>query len=521
MLSTLIESGFLTFEEFEELNEETDLGASLGAVIDGIFPNSREKGLFIGVMIPQKHIHVKSIKKIGGAISYRCSTKYLEGFARGNELVSERIWISAKQNVKEAIDTFASFIPSFTPKSSPPVGWNSWDYYFSTVSLKDVIENMDVIKSDQLLSEKIKYIAVDDGWQAYWGEWYPNYKFPGGIERLVEEITSRGFIPGIWTAPLIVKGETIPALRIPEMLVKDEYGDPQGCDDNSYLIDPTHPTSKKFLREIFTRLHAAGIRYFKIDFVHRLLQAKRLHDPSKGLYEAISDFCRLVRECVGEESFILGCGIPIQCGPGIVDAGRVGVDIHNLWSHVTWSMEGIVRLYWAHNRIWINDPDFLIVRGKDTSSEAVHNVTNFTANKPNPSRWRGGPDLSYEEAKSWASICLFCGGSIMSSDLLSVLNQNGMDIIRKCMEPTGISAEPLDLCDGPLPTLWLQKMPGETRLTIINWLDLPAEISFDFAKYGIPLPASVKEYWTDDEPIVDKGVVTVNVPVHGSKILVW
>ena len=49
-----------------------------------------------------------------------------------------------------------------------------------------------------------------------------------------------------------------------------------------------------------------------------------------------------------------------------------------------WVVDSILHNYWLHNRIWINDPDFLIVRGMDTSTEKETNVMNPNANNPNP-----------------------------------------------------------------------------------------------------------------------------------------
>ncbi|HHW31044.1 MAG TPA: hypothetical protein GXX20_05125 [Clostridiaceae bacterium] len=38
------------------------------------------------------------------------------------------------------------------------------------------MENIEEIKKDPILSEKIKYIVIDDGWEHMPGEWKLNYR---------------------------------------------------------------------------------------------------------------------------------------------------------------------------------------------------------------------------------------------------------------------------------------------------------------------------------------------------------
>ncbi len=46
-----------------------------------------------------------------------------------------------------------------------PIGWSTWDYYFTSATEDDVKENVDFIANDEVLSKKVRYIALDDGWQ--------------------------------------------------------------------------------------------------------------------------------------------------------------------------------------------------------------------------------------------------------------------------------------------------------------------------------------------------------------------
>ena len=82
-----------------------------------------------------------------------------------------------------------------------PIGWSTWDYYFTSATEDDVKENVDFIAADDVLSKKIRYIALDDGWQQREGDWKSGIRYPSGLKSLVQYINSKGFEAGIWIAP--------------------------------------------------------------------------------------------------------------------------------------------------------------------------------------------------------------------------------------------------------------------------------------------------------------------------------
>lgn len=515
------EEGLLTVADLEAAHRaQPPVGGVPTTLLCGAFPNSGEPGVFVGTLLPQRCLHrYDAARTPEGAVRLTATTHFPEGFSEAGKVASESSWLCATRPVGGAVDTFAAFLPATAPVT-PPVGWNSWDYYFSAVWLDDVIENMDAIRQDPVLSRPVRTIVVDMGWESKEGEWYPNYRFPGGLERLTAEIERRGFVPGVWTAPVSVQTLSVPGLRAAEMLVKNDHGDPFVC-GGQYLLDPTHPRAQEYLREIYTRLHQAGFRFFKVDYVSNVLRAPRFHDRSRGHLEVLRDLFRLIRECVGPESHLLGCSLPPEVGPGVVDSGRTGIDIHNHWSHVTWCFDALQLKYWLHGRVWVNDVDFLVVRGPDTSTEAVTNVTNPSAHLPNPPRWRRGPDLSAEEARTWASIVSLSGGSVFLSDRIAALNESGKRLLRQVITPTGVAARPLDLCDGERASLWLQQLPQEYRLTVINWADAPVTREIAFALLGLAAPARVTEWWSGASVPVADGALRLPLPAHGSAVLCW
>jgi hypothetical protein len=502
----------------KELNGQT----SRGSLFRGAFPNSRNPGIFLATRLPQKHKHFYNVEqKTPDSLHFSAVTQYLPSTGKGRNIVSETTWVSAHFNLRTALDVYGTHLPR-QENLQIPVGWSSWDYYFFSVTLADVIENMEALRSDPQLAEAVKYIVVDDGWQHLNGEWQPNYKFPGGLERLADEIRQRGFIPGIWTAPILVHANSTTALRHFDMLIKNEHGDPLPADvPGHYLLDPTHPGGREFLVELYTRLYRAGFRFFKADFVSSLLDGQHFYDASKGPYEVIAELFHIIRQCITPDSHLMGCSLPEECGPGLADSHRTGIDIHNQWTHVEWAVQSLQLAGWQHDLLGINDPDFLIVRGQDTSTEAETNVLNPEAHNPNPPRWRRGPVFTLDEARTWGTLVSLSGGSVFLGDRITRLNDSGRDLLHRLVRPTGVPALPLDLGDDRLPSLWLADLGDEIRLGLINWSDTTREIAFRFTDYQINPPATVRDFWSGDLLPIEQDTLIVRLPTHGSRYVAW
>ncbi|NLB41051.1 MAG: hypothetical protein GX815_02105 [Clostridiales bacterium] len=207
--------GFPTVKEALEIDTSCNL-------VTGAFKDNKTNGLFLGTVIPQVNRHLYTMKMLeGGELQYVCTTKYNSTVSIGNSLSSETTWISVNKNVKDSFDIYAVFVPYMLGDQKPAIGWNSWDYYYFSISMDALIENMEEVRKDKGLSENVKYFVIDDGWQHKYGEWEPNHKFPGGLERTVKEIKDRGFVPGIWLAPLFIDTQSYAGLTMPELLLKD------------------------------------------------------------------------------------------------------------------------------------------------------------------------------------------------------------------------------------------------------------------------------------------------------------
>ncbi len=456
----------------------------------GVVPKGNGPCFFIGTMLPQNTLQDYQAKTID-AHTLRVTAKvhFTRGQADQTELCSEWAWICDELPILQAMEAWAQKQPYLEKKEPIGYGWNSWDYYFETVSHQDIVENVEAIKADPVLSKKIKYITVDDGWSHDWGVWEPNYRFAKGMKYTADYIKEQGFIPGIWTAPLKINFECYYVRRHPELLVKNEYGDPYRVGRRCY-IDPTCPAGEKYIYDLYKGLYEAGYRYFKTDFIGDITTCPGFYDKEMGYYEVIRHMYAIIRSAIGGDARILGCNLPAEVGGGIVEANRTGLDIHNDWPTLKRVVGFLQMRFWWAEHIATVDSDFMLVRGEETSHQRPVNIlTEWNANRDR-AEGKEHKLFAAEEAKTWANISAFCGGNRMLSDRMVALNEKGLAILRE-----GLSFiehphyRPLDLGRKALAEYWCKNADGEEYLLIINFEDQPQKMG-----EGIDLPFAVEPF---------------------------
>ena len=352
-----------------------------------------------------------------------------------------------------------------TKPFATPIGWSTWDYYFTSATEDDVKENVDFISADSVFKEKIKYIALDDGWQQREGDWKSGSRYPSGLKSLVEYINANGFEAGIWIAPTRLHFLCGTIMRRNEFLIRNELGDPV-MDEDMYVLDPTHPDGERFLRETFTYLNDCGFKFYKLDFISNLLKQNRFYDTQAGPFDALEKLFQIARESVAEGSYLMGCSLPYGARADMADSRRTGLDIHNTYKHLKKCLEIYLCQYAVNEKIYRNDLDYLLVRGPETSIDKQYNVLlpwkGMYANEPTDEfRWRDGEDFSYIEAKSWCSIILMSGSAVFLGDKLPLLNEKGLELIRKTLQNVDFhAATPVFSGESGLPEIWRKEQTG-------------------------------------------------------------
>ncbi|MEU6427179.1 glycoside hydrolase family 36 protein [Microbispora sp. NPDC046973] len=296
-----------------------------------------------------------------------------------------------------------------------PTVWCSWYQYFSEVTQEDVAENLAAMDD---LAVPVDVVQIDDGYQAAPGDWLTSSGRFDDLPGLIRRIREHGRRAGIWIAPMVVARTSALFAAHPEWLVRDPAcGDPvfagDVLGDSCAALDLTHPGAAEYLAGTLRTMRGWGIDYFKIDFVYAGALEGRRHEDVTGV-EAYRHGLRLIREAIGPEAYLLGCGAPILPSVGMVDAMRVGPDIAAYWQNPSGhpsepsqanATRNTVARAWQHGRFWINDPDCLMLR----------------------------PEV--ERREDWARTVERYGGLRASSDRLRGLDEWGLETTRRLLTP--------------------------------------------------------------------------------------
>jgi alpha-galactosidase len=245
-----------------------------------------------------------------------------------------------------------------------------------------------------------------------------------------------------------------------------------------------------------------GYDYVKIDFIYAAAVEGRRHDPHATRAQAYRRGLEAIRRAVGGR-FVLGCGAPIGPSVGLVNGMRIGPDVAPSWHpearlgrRVSLSLpatanalRNAITRFWMHNRLWLSDPDCLLLRDSET-------------------------DLTPDEVRTLATVVAMSGGMVLDSDDLTRLSPERRRLLARLLPLRGAAALPLDMFQHDPPhVLW---RAADSLLAVINWADEATDVAV-----RLPLPAArLTDFWTGEDCGVHQGEVTFPLPSHASKLLV-
>jgi alpha-galactosidase len=295
------------------------------------------------------------------------------------------------------------------PLTPPPTVWCSWYHYFEHVTQDDVEEN---IAAAGELDLPIDVVQIDDGYQSEIGDWLTLSDRFASLERVVADIRAAGRRAGIWVAPFLVGERSVLAGDHPDWLVADTSPGSGWGDQRLFALDATSRGGEAWLREVFGTLRAMDIDYFKIDFIYAGAMEGRRAEPVDGV-TAYRHGLRVIREAIGPDAYLLGCGAPILPSVGLVDAMRIGPDIAHHYEPLDGDLSQPSQRAaaqnsrwraWQQGRFWVNDADCLVA----------------------------GPHV--ERREEWAEVVEHCSGLRSSSDRLRGLDAWGLETTRRLLQ---------------------------------------------------------------------------------------
>ena len=306
-------------------------------------------------------------------------------------------------------DRFAAAVgvPALRP---PPTVWCSWYHYFEHVSQDDVEENLAAIGD---LDLAVDVVQIDDGYEAEIGDWLTLSDRFASLRAVVDDIRRAGRRAGIWVAPFLMGARSAALREHPDWAIGG-VSPGHGWGQDLAALDVTHPGAQAWLREVFGSLAAMGIDYFKIDFIYAGAMEGGRAEPGTSGVDAYRQGLGLIRDAIGPDAYLLGCGAPILASVGLVDAMRIGPDI----AHHFQPQDGDLSQpsqraaaqnsrwrSWQQGRFWVNDADCLVA--------GTH----------------------VERREDWAEVVAAYSGLRSSSDRLRTLDAWGLKTTRRLLRP--------------------------------------------------------------------------------------
>lgn len=294
------------------------------------------------------------------------------------------------------------------PVPEAPTVWCSWYHYFANISQNDIIEN---VAAMERLGLDFDVVQIDDGYQEEIGDWLCVLESFGSLRDVTAQIRQSGRRAGIWVAPFLVSPRSRTYREHPEWLVGGATAG-WNWQAEQAVLDVTHPGAADYLRRVFTALCRMGIDYFKLDFLYAGALPGQRADRGVTPLMAYRHGLQLIRETVGPDAFLLGCGAPILPSIGLVDAMRVSPDTGPRYepadgdlskpSQLSAMLTGQARA-WQNGKFWVNDPDCLIAQ----------------------------PQVEHRE--EWAAYVIGYGGLAASSDRILALDEWGLEVTRRLL----------------------------------------------------------------------------------------
>lgn len=492
-------------------------------------------------------------KGISGLKSY-C---HFQGYALkpGEMVASEKLMIQESADPYSPLENWADVVHGiYKPRiwKDAPVGWIGWTWVDG--SNAERYQNV-VFRNARAIQKKlpgfgIKYIWVSignikDGLPGNWLKFDHN-NFSGTIKGLSESLAKSGIKLGFWIAPFWICAylkKEIEAMR--DCILKKTDGSfvvatewryglaAKMAKDKRpaiYTLDPSHPKTLKFLREVFTAYRKWGVRYYMIDFLASAVGRSYgknfdydiYHDTSliKGP-QVYRNGLKVVRKAAGPDTYLLSSSGPTFLNIGIADGARVGNDygegrsinpdtyfypatfvINNsdFWTSHKWATTNMASSYFTHRKFYLNDSGNVL-----------------SVDKP----------ISLNDARISATVFGINGGPMMLGDDIDRISEERIALIKKCLPRTDECAFPVDLFDSPYPdypkifhnkikTSW-----GEWDIvTIFNYDNNVLVKDIDLCRLGLNADAGyvLWEFWNEKYMGTVKESLHAIVPPNSVKV---
>ncbi len=368
-------------------------------------------------VVKKRGIFSEGINMISGGFNLECT-------ASGEEILPS-IFFSESGDLGSGLLRCAQEIAGCMGArvSKPPAfHWCSWYYMYEHFNQSILEEYLEGFKGKQV---GFRYIQIDSGYTSSQGDWLRmNHRFPEGLRKAAETIIRAGYKPGIWVSPFMVGDKSELFLRHPDWILRDlndmpvteitSYNEPKAFgngDCNYYVLDTSNPEALMHIKNVFETLRSWGFSLFKTDFMfwnmHDTSKVKR-YAPSLTSVEIFRNTLEVIRQAIGEDSYLLGCISPFLPSVGYADGMRIAGDVGAQWGGAYGPVNMLRELVadnYFNNVYWQNDPDAVLLRDFD-----MH--------------------LDPREITSLALLQALSGGAVTTSDPIHLISKERLELLR-------------------------------------------------------------------------------------------
>jgi len=486
-----------------------------------------------GVLESGRAFGTAFVRREGGALRIELEQRLERPLAPGASLELEPIQLALGADAAALLEAFADAHGAFARarRFAPfQAGWCSWYHFFHDVTEAAFLRNLDALAGarDEV---PIDLVQLDDGYQRAIGDWLEtNEKFPSGLPAMAHAVRDAGFHAGLWTAPFCVVPESRVLAAHPDWLLREADGRAplRGLhhgvwtqDGWVYVLDPTHPAVFVHLERTYRALFEMGFGYLKLDFLYAAALRGAGRDPHATRAERLRRGLEAVRSGAGEHAFLLGCGCPLGPAVGLVDGMRIGPDTGPHWEPLPIAripglestvpagrnaLRNTLARAWMHRRLWLNDPDCLMTRAKDSQ-------------------------LSRDEVRALAISIAVTGGMAILSDDVPGLGPGERALVRETIqlarevdeaEQAG-SARALDVSADEIARVVTARAFGDRLVALFNPGDQPAQVAVTRAAVAAAAPGRLAD--APPEPLLGSppaedsaGRIAVALPPHGAAL---
>ena len=347
---------------------------------------------------------------------------------------------------------------------SPPMGWNSWNFFGCSINETIVKQEADAMVSSGMKAAGYEYINLDDCWQngrdASGNIVADPTKFPSGIASLAQYVHSKGLKLGLYT-------------------------------DAGTQTCQGRPGSYGFYPQDANTYSSWGVDYIKVDWCNTTGL-----DPQTQ-YQQFRD--ALANTSIEFSICDWGTNSPWLWGPATGNLWRTTGDINDSWASMTGNMDSnsLVAAY-AGPGGW-NDPDMLEVGNGGMT--AVEDQTHFSMWAMMAAPLIMGNDLTNMPA---ATKAILTNAEVIAVDQ-DILGNQGVVVSD----------------NGAGLQVWSKKLSGGAlAVALFNRSAATASLTAYWSVIGLPAgSAAVRDLWTHSDQGTFTDSYTASVPSHGVVML--